>query len=718
MEAALPNAGWGLRTEAMTAADTDKRAKTGQAADIDRLAINTIRTLAIDAVEKADSGHAGAPMGLAPVAYTLWTRFLNYDAADPSWPGRDRFVLSAGHASMLLYSLLHLSGVRRLDAHGKPDGGLAVRLEDIEQFRQLGSVTPGHPEYRLTTGVETTTGPLGQGCGNSVGMAIAERWLEQRFNRPGLKLFGYNVYVICSDGDMMEGVSSEAASVAGHLKLSNLCWIYDDNHVTIEGHTDLAFTEDVSRRFQAYGWSTLVVEDANDCEAFARAIETFQKTDDRPTFIRVRSVIGYGSPHKQGTSKIHSDALGEEEVRLTKQAYGWPEDEQFLVPDGVRERFHETLGARGHARHADWKAMLERYRTAEPGAADELAAIWAGRLPAGWDSAIPAFPADAKGLATRDASSKVLNAIAPRFPWLLGGSADLAPSNKTLIDGEASFEPGSYGGRNLHYGVREHAMGAISNGLATSGLRPYTGTFLTFSDYMRPPIRLSALMEVPVVFIFTHDSIGLGEDGPTHQPIEQLAGLRAIPGMSVVRPCDANETAEAWRVILGHTLRPACLVLTRQKLPTLDRSRLAPAAGLAKGAYVLADSGGGAPEVILMGTGSEVILCVEAHDRLAAEGVKTRVVSMPSWDLFEAQDQAYRDSVLPSQVTARVAVEAAAVLGWDRYVGPGGDVIGMRSFGMSAPIKAVEDKFGFTADHVVEAARRQLARSRNRQERA
>ena len=699
----------------MTAAEKRAQAtgKVEAGAEIDQLAINTIRTLAIDAVEKADSGHAGAPMGLAPVAYTLWTRFLDYDPADAAWPGRDRFVLSNGHASMLLYSLLHLAGVRRLDAQGKPGAGLAVSLDDIKQFRQIDSVTPGHPEYGLTTGVETTTGPLGQGCGNSVGMAIAERWLAQHFNRPGLPLFDYNVYVICSDGDMMEGVSGEAASVAGHLKLSNLCWIYDDNHVTIEGNTELAFSEDVSRRFQAYGWSTLVVEDANDCEAVARAIETFQKTDDRPTFIRVRSIIGFGSPHKQGTSKIHSDAMGEEEVRLTKRAYGWPEDAQFLVPDGVRERFDATLGARGRSRRADWAAMFERYRKAEPGLAGELEMIWAHRLPPGWDAAIPSFPADAKGVATRDASAKVLNAIAPRFPWLLGGSADLAPSNKTLLDGEASFEAGSYGGRNMHYGIREHSMGSISNGLAVSGLRPYTGTFLTFSDYMRPPMRLAALMENPVVFLFTHDSIGLGEDGPTHQPIEQLAGLRAIPGMSLVRPCDANETAEAWRVILAQTHRPACLILTRQKLPTLDRARLAPAAGLANGAYVLGDAQGGAPEVILMGTGSEVFLCVEAYDRLTAEGVKARVVSMPAWDLFEKQDQAYRDSVLPPQVTARVAVEAAAVLGWDRYVGPRGEVIGMRSFGASAPIKAVEDKFGFTADHVVDAARRQLARSRN-----
>ena len=678
---------------------------------LDQLAVNTLRTLAIDAVQKAQSGHAGTPMGIAPVAYTLWTRFLQYDPSVPDWPNRDRFVLSAGHASILLYSLLHLSGVQAVDARGRPLGRPAVSLDDIKQFRQLDSVCPGHPEYRLTTGVETTTGPLGQGAANSVGMAMAERWLEQRFNRPDLTLFDYRVYALCSDGDLMEGVASEAASLAGHLKLSNLCWIYDDNTVTIEGHTNLAFSEDVVRRFEAYGWATLQVDDANDCEAVAAAIETFRNTRDRPTLIRVRSVIGYGSPNKQNTSKIHSDPLGEEEVRLTKRAYGWPEDAQFLVPDGVRERFDSTIGARGARLRAEWEAVSHRHAEADPGLGQELRQMLAGDLPAGWDRDIPSFPPDPKGIATREASGKVLNAIAPRLPWLIGGSADLAPSTKTMLefDGAVAFQPGSYGGRNLHFGVREHAMGAAANGMALSYLRPYTGTFLIFSDYMRPPTRLAALMELPVVFVFSHDSISLGQDGPTHQPVEQLAALRAIPGLMTLRPCDANETAEAWRTILAQTLKPACLVLSRQALPTLDRTKYAPASGLARGAYVLADSGDGLPKVILMATGSEVALCVDAFEQLAAEGVCARLVSMPSWDLFEAQDEAYRRSVLPPEVSARVAVEEGSALGWDRYVGPSGEVIAMHSFGASAPIKALQTKFGFTPERVLEAARRQLA---------
>jgi transketolase len=693
----------------MTAVELPQRADH-QAADLDLLAINTIRTLAIDAVQKADSGHAGLPMGMAPVGYTLWTRFLAYDPADPTWPNRDRFILSAGHGSLLLYALLHLAGVERTDRHGRPLGKPAVSLDDIKAFRELGSVTPGHPEYRHTTGVETTTGPLGQGAGNSVGMAIAERWLEQRFNRPGMELFGYRVYAICSDGDLMEGVASEAASLAGHLKLSNLCWIYDDNHITIDGSTDLAFTEDVGRRFEAYGWATLHVEDANDCEAFARAIEQARKTADQPTLIRVRSVIGYGSPHKQGTAKAHSDPLGEEEVRLTKKAYGWPEDAQFLVPEGVRELFDQSLGERGRQLRGDWEALLARYRQAEPALAKELDLMRAGQLPGGWDQDIPAFPADAKGMASREASGKVINAIAPKLPWLVGGSADLTGSNKTRIDGAEDVQPGRYGGRNLHFGVREHAMGAIANGLALSSLRPLVGTFLIFSDYMRPPTRLAALMELPVVFVFTHDSIGLGQDGPTHQPVEQLAALRAIPGLTTIRPCDANETAEAWRIALGQSERPTALALSRQALPTLDRSRYASAAGLAKGAYVLAEAEGGPPEVILMATGSEVGLCIDAYETLKAEGVRARVVSMPSWDLFEAQGEAWRNQVLPPKVAARVAVEEAAELGWDRYVGPGGETIVMRSFGKSAPAKALQSEFGFTTDHVLEAARRQIAK--------
>ena len=680
---------------------------------IDQLAIDTIRTLAMDAVQKAGSGHPGTPMGLAPVAYTLWRDVLRYDPDTPDWPGRDRFVLSAGHASMLLYALLHLTGVKRVDAEGRLNGGPAVSLDDIKAFRQLGSVCPGHPEYRLTTGVETTTGPLGQGCGNSVGMAMAQRWLAARYNRPGAALFDYNVYVICGDGDLMEGVSAEAASIAGHLKLSNLCWIYDSNTISIEGHTDLAFTEDVAARFRAYGWNTLEVADANDTEAVAAALKTFQATDDRPTLIVVHSIIGYGAPHKQNTKEAHGEALGEDEVRAAKRFYGWPEDAQFLVPDGVRERFDETFGARGRAARQAWDATLAQYAAESPDDAAALRAMWAGELPNGWDAAIPSFPADAVGLATRDTGAKVLNAVAPHYPWLLGGAADLSPSTKTNLSfpEAGDFQPGAYAGRNLHFGVREHSMGAIVNGLTLSNLRAYGATFLIFVDYMKPPVRLAALMEIPSIFVFTHDSIGLGEDGPTHQPVEQLASLRAVPGLITLRPCDANETAEAWRVLLGQTREPACLILSRQKLPTLDRTKYASAAGVARGAYVLAE-GEAAPEVILMATGSEVAPCVEVFERLKAEGVSARVVSMPSWDLFERQDQAYRDAVLPPAVTARVAVEQAAALGWDRYVGLAGEVIAMRTFGASAPIKALETKFGFTTDHIYKAAKAQVSRAR------
>jgi transketolase len=677
--------------------------------DIDQIAIDTVRTLAVDAVEKADSGHAGAPMGFAPVAYTLWTRFLNYDPARPLWPNRDRFVLSNGHASMLLYSLIHLAGVERADRKGKLTGGPAVSLADIEAFRELGSFTPGHPEYGHTTGVETTTGPLGQGVGASVGMAMAERWLAARFNRPGHDLFSYRIYVVCSDGDLMEGISGEAASLAGHLKLSNLVWIYDDNHVTIEGATDLAFSEDVERRFQGYGWATQHVDDANDCEAVARAIEAFQATGDRPTLIRVRSVIGYGSPHKQGTSKIHSDPLGAEEVKLTKRALGWPEDVQFLVPDGVRRRFDETFGARGRKLRESWDAARAAYAKTFPDLAAELDQIATGVLPRGWDADLPSFPADAKGIATREASGKALNAIGPKLPWLVGGSADLAPSNKTMLEfGDArAYEASDYDGRNLHFGIREHVMGATANGLALAGLRPYVGTFLVFSDYMRPAIRIAALMQVPIVYVYTHDSIGLGQDGPTHQPIEQLAGLRAMPGLTVIRPADANETVEAWRVALQQP-GPVALSLSRQALPTLDRAKYAPAAGLARGAYVLAEAEGGAPQVILMASGSEVSLCVEAQAALDKKGVRARVVSMPSWELFEAQPADYRASVLPMTITARVAIEAGAPQGWDRYAGPTGEIIAMRSFGASAPIKDVMPHFGFTAEHVVQAALAQV----------
>jgi transketolase len=675
--------------------------------EADLLAINTLRTLAIDAVEKAESGHAGAPMGLAPVAYTLWRRFLRYDPAEPAWPNRDRFVLSAGHASMLLYGLLHLAGVRDPN---RPDG-VSVSLDDIKRFRELDSVCAGHPEYGLAAGIETTTGPLGQGAANSVGMAIAGLWRAARYNTGKTRLFDYDVYALCSDGDMMEGVASEAASIAGHLRLSNLCWIWDNNTVTIEGHTELAFTEDVAQRFRGYGWATREVDDANDCEAVARAIESFQAMDDRPTLIVVKSVIGYGSPHKQGTSKAHSDPLGAAEVALTKAAYGWPAEPTFLVPDGVAARLQASLAERGGKLRQAWDAARADYAKARPGLAAELEAIEAGALPEHWDADLPVFPADPKGMATREASGKALNALAPRLPWLIGGSADLSPSTKTRLefDGAGDFEPGVATGRNMHFGVREHAMGSIANGMAVSKLRAYTGTFLVFSDYMRPPIRLAALMGLPPIFVFSHDSIGLGQDGPTHQPIEQLAGLRAIPHMRVFRPGDANETAEAWRAILLDASKPACLVLSRQAMPTLDRATYASAAGVARGGYVLI--GEDPPAVILIGTGSELGLCVAAYERLKADGVAARVVSLPSWELFEAQDRGYREAVLPPEITARVGVEAGSPLGWDRYVGSKGEMIAMRGFGASAPIDDLMRRFGFTAETVVAAARRQIAGS-------
>lgn len=671
---------------------------------IDQLAINTIRTLAIDAVEKAQSGHPGAPMGLAPVAYALWSRVLRYDPKRPDWPNRDRFVLSNGHASMLLYALLHLAGVAK-------DGRTAVSLDDIKAFRELDSLCPGHPEYGHTIGVETTTGPLGQGIANSVGMAMAGQWMAAKFNRPGHEIFGHRVYAICSDGDLMEGISGEAASIAGHLKLSNLCWLYDDNSVSIEGATSLAFSEDVARRFEGYGWATARVADANDSEALGRALAQASSTDDRPTLILVRSVIGFGAPHRQGTAKAHSDPLGPDEVKAAKRAYGWPEDAQFLVPDGVSERFGETLGARGAQLAAAWEEAREGHRKAYPELAAELDGLLTGEPPKNWDQDLPVFPADEKGMATREASGRALNALAPRLPWLIGGSADLSPSTKTHLDfdGAGTFEADDHAGRNLHFGIREHAMGAIANGMALCGLRPYTGTFLIFSDYMRPPTRLAALMKTPTVFVFSHNSIGVGQDGPTHQPIEQLAALRAIPGLTTLRPGDANETAEAWRMILAQTAQPACLILSRQAMPTLDRTRYASAKGVAKGAYVLADSEGGAPQVILMGSGSEVALCVEAAKRLEGDGVRVRLVSMPCWDMFEAQPPAYRRLVLPPDLTARVAVEAASPLGWDRYIGPTGEVLAMTTFGASAPGADLMKRFGFTVERVRAAARRQLA---------
>ena len=687
-----------------------------QAQDLDQLCINTIRTLAMDAVQKANSGHPGTPMGMAPAAYTLWQHALRYDPADPRWPNRDRFVLSSGHASMLLYALIFLADIRDVDEHGQ-QGAPALTIDDLKHFRQIDSKTPGHPEYRMTTGVETTTGPLGQGCGNSVGLAIAERYLAQRYNKPGFPLFDYHVYVIAGDGDMMEGVSNEAASVAGHLKLGNLTWIYDSNHITIEGRTELAFSDDVNARLAALGWDVQDVADVNDTAAVTKALDRARAVTDRPSLIRVHSIIGFGAPTRAGTKEAHGEALGVEEVRGAKRAYGWPEDSSFLVPEGVREHFAAGIGRRGAKARAAWEELLTRYRKEYPDLAAELDMMNQHTLPAGWDAGIPSFPADAKGMATRDSSQKVLNAIAPNVPWMLGGAADLSPSTKTNLtfEGAGSFEADNYGGRNLHFGIREHVMGSICNGLAVSALRPYGSTFLIFSDYMKPPIRLSALMEVPVIYVFSHDSIGLGEDGPTHQPIEQLISLRAIPHMIVLRPGDANEVAEAWRVIMPLKEHPACLVVSRQAMPTLDRTKYASAKGVAQGAYILADANipkGGLPNVILMATGSELHLAAGAYETLAAEGVPARLVSFPSWELFEAQPEAYRHSVLPPACTGRVAVEQASTLGWDRYIGGTGAMIGMHSFGASAPIADVLKKFGFTPEAVLAAARQQARKSK------
>jgi len=684
---------------------SDQTLATGT--QIDQLCINTIRTLSMDAVQKANSGHPGTPMALAPLAYCLWQQFLRYDPENPAWPNRDRFVLSNGHASMLLYSMLHLAGVKAIDENENPLPDPAVSLDEIKRFRQLGSKTPGHPEHRLTSGVETTTGPLGQGVGNSVGMAIAERWLAQHFNRPGFDIFNYSIWTICGDGDLMEGISSEAGSVAGHLKLSNLCWIYDNNHITIEGKTDLAFSEDVAARFKSYGWDVTHVHDANDLTALADAMRHAQSITDRPKMIIVDSHIGFGAPNRQDTKEAHGEPLGADEVKLAKRAFGWPEDAQFLVPDGVQENFRAGIGKRGRKLRDEWVALFGRYSYQFPDLALEFRRMQKHEAPDGWDKDLPSFPADAKGVATRDSSSKVLNAIAKNHPWLMGGSADLYPSTKTRLtfDGAGDFEAGNYKARNFHFGIREHSMGAIVNGMTLSKIRAYGSTFFIFSDYMKPSLRLSAIMEIPAIWIFTHDSIGVGEDGPTHQPIEQLATLRAVPGMKLIRPADANEVVEAWKVIMKLQHEPVSLVLTRQALPTLDRSKYASAAAVARGAYVLADADGGQPQVILLATGSEVYLCVEAYEKLKQEGVKARVVSMPSWDIFEHQDQSYKDQVLPPNVTARVAVEQGATLGWERYVGRQGRIIGMRSFGASAPLKDLQKHFGFTADAVAQAAR-------------
>jgi transketolase len=680
-----------------------------QQTDLDLLAINTIRTLSMDAVQAANSGHPGTPMALAPVAYCLWQRFLRFDPEDPIWPNRDRFVLSLGHASMLLYSMLHLTGVKAVDPDYETLGRLSVTLEDIKNFRQLDSKCPGHPEYRWTSGIETTTGPLGQGVATSVGMAIAGRWMASYFNRPGFEMFGYDVYALAGDGCMMEGVSGEAASLAGHLRLANLCWIYDNNKITIEGHTAWAFSEDVATRFLGYGWNVLRVGDANDLEMLERALNTFKRTEDRPTLIIVDSHIAYGAPNKQDTHAAHGSPLGEEEIRLTKRNYGWPEDAKFLIPDGVLDHFRQGIGARGRTLREEWLARFEAYRGQYPDLADHLARMQRRQLPDGWDRDLPVFPADPKGVAGRVASGQVLNAIARQVPWLMGGAADLAPSTNTRLTFEdaGDFTPDQVG-RNFHFGVREHAMGSILNGMSLSKIRPYGSGFLIFSDYARPAIRLSALMEIPTIHIFTHDSIGVGEDGPTHQPVEQLISLRAIPGLVVLRPADANEVVEAWRVIMGFHHTPVVLVLSRQNLPTLDRSRYAPAAGLARGAYILADAPDGKPDVLLMASGSEVSLCVEAYEQLTAEGLKARVISMPSWELFDRQDQAYRDRVIPPAVTARVAVEQASTLGWARYVGLHGHIVGMNTFGASAPLKALQEKFGFTPDRIAAAAKAQV----------
>jgi transketolase len=681
---------------------------------LETLSINTIRTLAIDAVQQANSGHPGAPMALAPVAYCLWQRFLRFDPEDPVWPNRDRFVLSNGHASMLLYAMLYLAGVRGTNPEYESTGEYAVTLDDIKKFRQLDSKTPGHPEYRMTAGVETTTGPLGQGVGNSVGMAIAAKWLAAHFNRPGFEIFNYRVYTFCSDGDLMEGVGSEAASLAGHVKVSNLCWIYDNNRITLDGPADASFTEDVGERFAAYGWNVVRVADANDLDSLANAYSTFQQNEGGPTLIIVNTHIGYGSPHKHDSNEAHGEPLGEEEARLTKKAYGWPEDAKFLVPEGVLEHFQQGIGKRGRELRQKWAHLFAEYTTKHPELAEQINQMQRRELPDGWDKNLTSFPADAKGLATRDSSGKVLNAIAQSVPWLMGGSADLATSDRTRLkfEGAGDFQARSYSGRNLHFGVREHGMGAAVNGLAVSKIRSYGGTFFNFNDYMKPSVRLAALMEIPSIFIYTHDSIGLGEDGPTHQPIEQLAQLRAMPELMLFRPGDANEVVEAWKVIMQLKHNPAALVLTRQAVPTLDRFKYASASSVAKGAYILGDAPGGNPEIILMGTGSEVSLCVSAYEQLMAEGVRARVVSMPCWALFEKQSDEYKKQVLPPSVKARVSVEAASTLGWDRYVGPTGKMIGMHRFGASAPIKDLLKKFGFTTEKVVEAAREAIAQSK------
>jgi transketolase len=692
-------------TESHTGANVSER-------NLDQLCINTIRTLSIDAVQQANSGHPGAPMGLAPVVYSLWQYFLNYDPAAPHWPNRDRFVLSAGHASMLLYSTLHLVGVKNVDKNGEVQQELSITLDQIKRFRQLDSRTPGHPESHLTTGVETTTGPLGQGVGNSVGMAIAGKFLATHFNRPGFELFNFKVFSVCGDGDLMEGVAAEAASLAGHLQLGNLCWIYDNNRVTLDGPASWSYSDDAMTRFVGYGWHVTRVADANDILQLSRAYKDFLAHDDKPMLIVVDSHIGYGSPHKQDSYEAHGEPLGDAEAKLAKKSYGWPEDAKFLVPDGVYNHFQEGIGARGAQEHAKWNALFSDYAKKFPDQADQLKLMQKRELPAAWDKNLPVFQADPKGIATRESSGKVLNVLAQNIPWMVGGSADLAKSNKTNLtfEGAGEFFPVHFEGRNVHFGVREHAMGAAVNGMCLSGLRSFSATFFNFSDYMRASMRLAALMEIPVLFIFTHDSIGLGEDGPTHQPVEQLAAFRAMPNMLVFRPGDANEVTEAYKAALQHNHGPSTLVFSRQAIPTLDRTKYAAASGTAKGGYVLADAEGGKPDVILLATGSELQWVVGAYEKLKSDGIKARVVSMPCWELFDQQDAAYKESVLPSSVTARVSIEMAATLGWERYVGPKGKAIGMHSFGASAPLKDLLKRFGFDAEHVVVAAKELLGK--------
>jgi len=689
--------------------------KTSHEKNMDQLSINTIRTLSMDAVQSANSGHPGTAMAMAPVGYYLWQRFLRFDPQDPIWPNRDRFVLSIGHASMLLYSMLHLTGVKAVNGKYEQLGEPSVTLDDIKNFRQLNSKCPGHPEYRWTSGIETTTGPLGQGVATSVGMAIASRWMADHFNRENFEMFGYDVYALCGDGCMMEGVSSEAASLAGHLKLSNLCWIYDNNRITIEGHTDLTFSDDVATRFIAYGWNVTRVGDANDLEILERALNTFKSTNDRPTLIIVDSHIAYGSPHKQDTSAGHGEPLGEEEIQLTKKNYGWPEDKKFYVPQEVYKHFNETFGKRGTDLRNQWISLFNDYQKEYPELAGQLDKMQHRQLPEGWDKDLPEFSADEKGVSGREASGKILNVLAQNLSWLMGGAADLAPSTKTrLTFEEAGDFTAQNSGRNFHFGVREHAMGSIVNGLALSKVRAFGSGFFIFSDYMRASIRLSALMEIPAIYIFTHDSIGVGEDGPTHQPVEQLISLRAIPGLITLRPGDANEFVEAWRFIARSRHEPVALVASRQAMPTLDRSKYAPAKGLCQGAYILIDPKEGNPEVILIGTGTEVDLCIKAYEQLEKEGIKARVVSMPSWELFERQPQEYREHVLPLDVTARVAVEQASTLGWERYVGTTGKIIGMNTFGASAPLKELQKKFGFTPDQVAAAAKEQIVKIKSK----